>query len=444
MLTADLVRLRRNKGEAKLLREPADAAFVADALLAVARDPSHSCRASLMQALGAVETQDSKYRSGLIKVLLDACTFHTFDASAAADARRAVFSAAAAERKLGRFSREAVLARLAAERGVSQVSLEAALYGDLASNQRLTSCPKWSEDDLRRYYTEAALRGAHLHARAIRFSAHALPTKGLRKILRACRFFGLVPRQVSMDERQRQPDAPEVPTTDALTTDALITDALITDAKATGKSSKGKRRGKDPNAPSLGAMLIELCGVFEGAESSSKTGLALAQILPTLAAAGVRQTRARLHYRNDEAWLDADLTPLCQAEAFATTSAEALDQDGAVADLLASLASASVPVQQSRAIVRSHGGILLAPDFCFQSEGKPLVAVVVLDGPPSEARAYLSDLLARIGAGPELDVLFMHRGKGEQVTDLPPRVHVGRFHRTPTWDSIQRAMSLNS
>jgi hypothetical protein len=319
-----------------------------------------------------------------------------------------------------------VLARLAAERGVSQTSLEAALYGDLASNQRLLSCPEWSEDDLRKHYTEAALRGAHLHARALRFSTDLLPTKGLRKILRACRFFGLVPRQMAQDAEPH------------------MLRAQSTEAPAANKKATASRGSKEAIAASASAMIIELSGAFEGAESSAKTGLALAQILPTLAAAGVAQTRARLYYRNEEAWLDADLTPLCVPATGIAAAQEAPEPAGPTAELLASLASASVPVQQSLAIVRSHGGVLLAPDFCFQPEGKPLVAVVMIDGPPSEARAYLSDLLARIGAGPELDVLFMHRGKAERATDLPPRVHVGSYQRTPSWDSLQRAMSLNS
>ncbi len=147
MLTADLVRARRYKGELRLRPLDAKARTAAEgsaaALIAVARAHVGQPRAAFDEACDAVVAAAAEPRlaAGLAKLIEDRATF---EAAAELDPealRRDVFAQASATRRAlpagEHLDRDAVLGAVAAERGLTAAAVDAALYADLRGAHKL-------------------------------------------------------------------------------------------------------------------------------------------------------------------------------------------------------------------------------------------------------------------------------------------------------------------
>ena len=143
MLTADLVRARRQGDELRVSRlkgKQRDRALeLSQALRGAAQATVGQTREELKEAWGKIETlaRERRLMDGLSKLLEDDCEFAIPEASDPAELRREVFSrASAARREVGPgevFDRQQVLAAVAAQRGLSPEGIDNALYADLRS-----------------------------------------------------------------------------------------------------------------------------------------------------------------------------------------------------------------------------------------------------------------------------------------------------------------------
>ncbi len=149
MLTADLVRARRHKGELRIIpfdpRTRAQAQELAAALIAVAEAHVGERRDAFDEACAAVVAAAAEPRlaAGLAKLVDDAADFDVETTADPVELRRDVFARASLVRRaLGsgeRFAREQILTAVAAQRGLDPATIERTLYADLRGAHRLTS-----------------------------------------------------------------------------------------------------------------------------------------------------------------------------------------------------------------------------------------------------------------------------------------------------------------
>lgn len=147
MLTADLVRAHRRKGELVIRQlKPADkvrAVELAEAYLEVARGSVGATRDELVEAWAGVPivAREKRLADGIKKLVDDACEFSAVAPVDPVALRGNVFLQASAARRAAsseaRFDRARVLDPLAAEHGLTAVALERALYADLKGEQVL-------------------------------------------------------------------------------------------------------------------------------------------------------------------------------------------------------------------------------------------------------------------------------------------------------------------
>jgi uncharacterized protein len=151
VLTPDLVRARRRRGELQLVelgKERAGAEQLSHALLALARDHVGRTRGELAQAMADVGagSRQRKVFLGLTKLVEDACEFAVDSPIDPPRLRSEVFLAAASERQRlepgARFERDRVLERVAGERTSSVEQVERALYADLRASHILLKGPR--------------------------------------------------------------------------------------------------------------------------------------------------------------------------------------------------------------------------------------------------------------------------------------------------------------
>ena len=164
MLTPDLVRARRRRGELLLVelgKDRAAAEQLSSALLALAREHVGRTRGELAQAMSDISAgaRQRKIWLGLTKLVEDACDFAVESPIDPARLRSEVFLLAASERKeLGagaRFERGALLERLAAQHGTAVEQLERALYADLRASHILLAGPRIDAGQLVERYERA-------------------------------------------------------------------------------------------------------------------------------------------------------------------------------------------------------------------------------------------------------------------------------------------------
>lgn len=109
-------------------------------------------RSELQQALDDYIGAGTDYKilRGLIKLLLDRCTFETVSAREPAEIRRAIFTRAAAQNAVtaGDQARQRVIDETAAELECEPDELVDGLYADLSGNQRLSAFEDLSEEEL--------------------------------------------------------------------------------------------------------------------------------------------------------------------------------------------------------------------------------------------------------------------------------------------------------
>lgn len=174
MLTADLVRWKREKDEVKV-RPIDDRARprlleVAEGLIQAAEISVGETRESFQDACAAVPVghADQRVAAGLIKLVTDRCTFEVDVGRDPVELRTEVFTRATAVRRaLGpgeRFDRTAVLAASAAALELDAAQLEAALFADLKEAHILVAFEPITPEGLLHLYDREQERAALLMA----------------------------------------------------------------------------------------------------------------------------------------------------------------------------------------------------------------------------------------------------------------------------------------
>jgi len=198
VLTADLVRARRYKGELKLrpldARTRAAAEDTAAALIAVATAHVGQPRAAFDEACDAIAAAavDARLAAGLTKLVEDRATF---EAAAELDPealRRDVFAAASAARRAlppgDHLDRAAVLAAVAAERGLTAADVEGALYADLRAAHRLIDFAPLTPAALVDAYDEASAQAVLLRAVKVAVEVECAAADDYRRLFRQLKF----------------------------------------------------------------------------------------------------------------------------------------------------------------------------------------------------------------------------------------------------------------
>ena len=264
MLTADLVRARRVKGELKLLSldagQRAIAIDLAAAYLGLADAHLGRTRDELDEAWSAVEAEPRNQRLalGVKKLVTDRCTFDAADELDPESLRRELFVRASAARKQGSFDRAALLAEVSRIRDITPELLEQALYADLHGAQRLCAIEPISPERLAAGYELAQAQAALLRAVRVTVEVSGSSPGGYRALFRKMKFLRLLHRITPL------PDGP------------------------------GYR--------------VEIDGPFSLFESVTKYGLQLALLLPALDACGQWTLDADLRWGKERERLTLRLT----------------------------------------------------------------------------------------------------------------------------------------
>ncbi|MCS6900335.1 MAG: DUF790 family protein [Polyangiaceae bacterium] len=177
-MTADLVRVRRRKGELQVLDLKDEALERAISLaavyLGVAEEHIGKTREQLEEALDEIEVEpgDQKIAQGIRKLLEDRCRFEEPAMASPEELRREVFLKAVEARRSAAphepFDRDRILGEVARARGLDPLTLEASLYADLRSSNLLKGIEPTTPQGLIEAY-RAALPQAVL-LRAVRVS----------------------------------------------------------------------------------------------------------------------------------------------------------------------------------------------------------------------------------------------------------------------------------
>jgi predicted nuclease of restriction endonuclease-like RecB superfamily len=264
MLTADLVHTRRKGDRLHVIPLGArreQAVQIADELLDVVRAHVGRTREELDEALSAVEVEprDDKLKQGLFKLLEDELDFEV-DATLDPPALRGeVFARAAEARRGGSFDRAALLGEVGAAHGIAAEALERALYADLKSAHVIRAereVGAGGAEALVRRYERAQPQAVLLRASEVRVSLVPRDAASLRSLFRKLKFLGLF--------------------------------ATIT------------REGK--------SVHLRLDGPFSLFAQTTKYGIALAQALPSIAAAGAFELEADLRWGKERLPLRFELS----------------------------------------------------------------------------------------------------------------------------------------
>ncbi len=202
MLTADLVRARRRKGELVLVsldgEDRDEALHLAGLYTDLVREAVGRPRAELDEALGQVEAPPALQRvaDGLRKLLEDRCDFEPTLDLPPDELRREVFRRAAARRReLGpgeAFDRGALLAELAAARNVAPDDLERGLYADLRGAHVLRSFEPLTPEALVAAYEGAQAQAVLLRAVRVRADVRCGAAWGYRQLFAKLKFLRLL------------------------------------------------------------------------------------------------------------------------------------------------------------------------------------------------------------------------------------------------------------
>lgn len=174
MLTADLVRWKREKDQVKVrpIDEKARPRLleVAEGLIQAAEISVGETREAFQDACGAVHVghADQRVAAGLIKLLTDRCTFEIDVGRDPVELRTEVFTRATVARRAlapgERFDRQAVLAEAGAALDIAPTTLEAALFADLKEAHVLVAFEPLTPAGLLHIYDREQERAALLMA----------------------------------------------------------------------------------------------------------------------------------------------------------------------------------------------------------------------------------------------------------------------------------------
>ncbi|HEU4408850.1 MAG TPA: DUF790 family protein [Polyangiaceae bacterium] len=202
MLTVDLVRARRRKGELVLVPLEGDdrqeALYLAGAYSDLARDAVGRPRAELDEAMGQIEAPPhlQKVADGLRKLIEDRCDFEPTLDLPPEELRREVFRRAAEVRRaLGpeqSFDRGAVLAEVAGAKGVDPGALERGLYADLRGAHVLRAFEALPPEALLQLYDDAQAQAVLLRAVRVRAEVKCGAAWGYRQLFAKLKFLRLL------------------------------------------------------------------------------------------------------------------------------------------------------------------------------------------------------------------------------------------------------------
>ncbi len=204
MLTADRVRVRVRKGELSIrqLDDKARARLrpAVEHYVAVLRGGVGRTLEAIEDALGEVDVppRDIKTAQGLEKLLMDRCTFAMDEGVDPPDLRAAVFTRAAAARRVATreapFDRMAVLAEVAAERETTVESIEDGLFADLKQYQKLQSFDVIEADALLDRYDIEQAKAVLLRATKLTVDVQFADAGAARQFFRRLKFRRLLYR----------------------------------------------------------------------------------------------------------------------------------------------------------------------------------------------------------------------------------------------------------
>jgi predicted nuclease of restriction endonuclease-like RecB superfamily len=169
-------------------------------VLAAARSSVGGTRKELGEALKTVEHKANERRlvEGLAKIVVDACDIEGAGDIDSAELRRTLFEAAAAARqKLGPgvfLDRSQQISALAKERGLSPEAVERGLFADLPSEEKLSSVPDWSPEQLVAEYERAERQAVLLRAARITADVRYASAQGYRALFGKLKFRRLLCR----------------------------------------------------------------------------------------------------------------------------------------------------------------------------------------------------------------------------------------------------------
>jgi len=198
MLTADLVLLRRRKGELTLPaltgKSGDSVRRWADEVLDAARGCVGSPRqlySSLVNVMGETQ-QERKVARGLAKLVEDACDFDQANPEDSAAIRRELFLRATKARLEADSSmdwkRESVVQAVCAAQGWMKESIDERLYADLPGAQRMLRVPNWTCESLVELYDTSRIQAVLLRAVQVCVTyPHTTPSQ-LRDLFRQLKF----------------------------------------------------------------------------------------------------------------------------------------------------------------------------------------------------------------------------------------------------------------
>ncbi|HEX5656794.1 MAG TPA: DUF790 family protein [Polyangiales bacterium] len=209
MLTAELVRARRNGAELKLTElgkaRPRAIELVRD-MITLAEAHVGQTRAELQEALGAVEVKASEHKLalGLRKLVEDRLEFEMESELDPRAVRAEVFGAAAAARRVlgpgSPLERAAFLQEQAEQRSLSVEQLERALYADLRQAQIVKSFQPTSAEVLVDSFDLAQQQAVLLRAVDLVAELHCGDAYAYRALFRKLKFFRLLHRIEARDD----------------------------------------------------------------------------------------------------------------------------------------------------------------------------------------------------------------------------------------------------
>ncbi len=196
MLTSDLVRINVRGGDAIPGYLTVDERNIERAQRIIDLIAGHEGRTKgELDAALKLETgqgRDFRVLRGLAKLVLDKTDMSVSSTLEPRDVRLLVFELATAQHPVSLSQRAAVLADAARQFESTAEDVEAALYADLASNQRVGACRFKSGEKLAHRYNVALAQAAVLKSRWLRIDLVDPPVKRLRQLLRYLKFHRLM------------------------------------------------------------------------------------------------------------------------------------------------------------------------------------------------------------------------------------------------------------
>jgi uncharacterized protein len=202
LLTADLVRARRRKGELVLVslegEDREEALYLAGAFTDLARGAVGRPRAELDEAMSQIEAPPHLQRvaDGLKKLIEDRCDFEATLDLPPEEIRREVFRRAAEVRRAlapgEAFDRAAVLADVAGARNLDPGVLERGLYADLRGAHVLRAFEALPPEALIGAYDDAQAQAVLLRAVRVRAEVKCSAAWGYRQLFAKLKFLRLL------------------------------------------------------------------------------------------------------------------------------------------------------------------------------------------------------------------------------------------------------------